>query len=84
MKSKLKDLARAAGCCDFGEFKCTAPTAIGGRRHDVDICIADIVAALNAAHIPTKASCCGHKKRPGSILLVDGREIQIKENQDDV
>lgn len=64
-------------CCDFGEFKCTVPMAINGRRQDIDICIADIVTALNAANIPTIASCCGHGKIQGNIRLVDGRELEI-------
>jgi hypothetical protein len=49
-----------------------------GRRQDVDICIADIVAALNAANIVTMASCCGHGIQDGSIVLEDGRELIIK------
>jgi hypothetical protein len=56
--------------------------AAHGRRVDVDICIADIVAALNAANIPTAASCCGHGIQNGSILLVDGRELIIKQPDD--
>jgi hypothetical protein len=51
--------------------------AIKGRRQDVDFCIADIVAALNAANIRTEASCCGHGKRPGSIILEDGRWVAV-------
>lgn len=42
-----------------------------------DPCIAKIVAALNIAGIATKASCCGHGHRPGSIVLADGRELVI-------
>ena len=44
---------------------------------DVDSCIAPIVAALNAGGVPTIASCCGHGKRPGNIILGDGRELII-------
>lgn len=44
----------------------------------MDICIADIVAALNAANIVTMASCCGHGIQDGSIVLEDGRELIIK------
>jgi hypothetical protein len=64
-------------CCYFGEYKCQVPMPINGRRQDIDFCIADIVAALNAANIETIASCCGHKKIDGSILLKDGRIITI-------
>ena len=39
-----------------------------------DPCIADVVAALNAAGIETVASCCGHRSPvPGCISLADGR-----------
>ena len=42
-----------------------------------DPCIAPIVSALNAAGIRTIASCCGHNKMDGSILLADGRDLRI-------
>lgn len=44
---------------------------------NVDRCIAPLVVALNAAGVPTAASCCGHGYRPGNIALRDGREIVI-------
>lgn len=50
---------------------------IGGQPVEVDIEIAPIVAALNAAGVPTRASCSGHGKRPANIALRDGREIII-------
>jgi len=53
---------------------------IGGRRCEIDLCIADIVAALNAANIKTVASCCGHGKKIGVIGLSDGRHINIYPN----
>jgi hypothetical protein len=65
------------GCCDVGSYACQVPMPLNGRRQDIDICIADIVAALNAANIITKASCCGHSKQDASILLDDGRRIEI-------
>ena len=64
-------------CCAIGSYKCQVPMPIKGRRQDIDFCIADIVAALNAANIPTVASCCGHKKTKGSIVLEDGRELIV-------
>lgn len=68
-------------CCECGTYECQIPMALGGRRVDVDFCIADIIAALNAANIPTVASCCGHfygvGGTPGRISLVDGRELKI-------
>ena len=76
-------------CCAIGTYEHTVPMAIMGRRHDVDYCVADIVAALNAANITTGGSCCGHGHMDGSILLEDGRELKviwnnyIKENQEE-
>jgi hypothetical protein len=43
----------------------------------VDKCIASIVDALNKGGIKTVASCCGHGKRPGNIVLGDGRELIV-------
>ena len=65
-------------CCGFGEFECDVPMPIAHRVRCIDYCIADIVAALNAANIITTASCCGHSKIDGIISLEDGREIIIK------
>ena len=64
-------------CCDMGTYECQIPMPIKGRRVDIDFCIADIVAALNAAGIITVASCCGHGKMPGNIALEDGRELEV-------
>ena len=64
-------------CCPMGSYECTVPMAIRGRRQDIDFCIADIVAALNAANIRTVESCCGHMKLPGDIMLEDGRILKI-------
>ena len=50
---------------------------LNGRLQSIDYCIADLVAALNAANIRTVASCCGHGKIPASIVIEDGREISI-------
>jgi len=55
---------------------------INGRRHDIDFCVADIVAALNAANIITTMSCCGHDEKDGIICLQDGREIRIANVKD--
>lgn len=51
---------------------------LNGRRQDIDYCVADIVAALNAANIRTVASCCGHGIMNGKILLEDGRTLKIE------
>ena len=44
----------------------------------IDFCIADIVKMLNRCGVVTIASCCGHGKRNGEILLQDGRKLIIK------
>jgi len=64
-------------CCEMGSYDHTVPQDARGWRIETDLCIADIVAALNAANIPTEASCCGHGEMLGSILLEDGRHILV-------
>ena len=64
-------------CCDIGSYSCQIPMSIAGRVRWIDYCIADIVAALNAAGIETVASCCGHGQIPGEVNLMDGREITV-------
>ena len=44
---------------------------------EVDSCIAALVEALNYSGVETVASCCGHGRNPGSIILADGRELLI-------
>ena len=65
-------------CCDIGDFSCQVPMAIRGRTVYIDYCISDIVSALNANGIETRASCCGHEKIDGRISLEDGRDIILK------
>jgi hypothetical protein len=48
----------------------------------VDSCIAPIVKALNDGEILTDASCCGHGKMFGSIILADGRELLISPDRE--
>jgi hypothetical protein len=66
-------------CCEMGSYECQVPMPIGGRRVDVDFCIADITCALNAANLPTVASCCGHGGESiARIDLEDGRVLRIQ------
>lgn len=51
---------------------------INGRVCSIDYCIHRIVSALNAANISTVASCCGHQKLRGNIVLEDGRTLLIQ------
>lgn len=48
------------------------------KTKPIDRCIAPVVAALNVSGLPTAASCCGHGKSLGSIVLADGREILVR------
>ena len=53
------------------------------RVEGIDWCIHWLVAALNAANIPTVASCCGHGTRPGVINLEDGRALMVFDTTED-
>ncbi len=64
-------------CCSMGSYNCQVPMSINGRTQGIDYCIADIVAALNAANIITVASCCGHGRIKAIISLEDGREVYV-------
>lgn len=64
-------------CCECGSYEHQVPMPINGIRQDIDVCISDIVAALNAANIATSASCCGHGKQHGTITMEDGRELSV-------
>ena len=68
--------------CPVGSYDHQVPMPLKGRRQDVDLCLADLVAALNAANIGTAASCCGHGQMPGNIMLDDGRVLTIESNAD--
>ena len=46
----------------------------------IDGCIASIVEALNKDGVRTIASCCGHEKIDGSIILADGRELLVRDD----
>ena len=58
------------------DLSCTGETRWVAKP--IDRCIATIVEALQCAGIDMRASCCGHGRRPGEILLQDGRILQIK------
>lgn len=65
-------------CCDMGTYRCQIPQPINGRVRGIDFCIADIVAALNAANIGTVASCCGHGDESIAVIsLADGRQLHV-------
>ena len=64
-------------CCGMGTYECQIPMPIKGRIQGIDYCIADVIAALNAANIITVASCCGHGRVPARVDFEDGRAIII-------
>jgi len=47
----------------------------------IDPCLVPIITVLNEGGIETIASCCGHGRRPGSIILKDERELIICRNR---
>ena len=64
-------------CCPAGSYDCQVPVKIKNKVVSVDICVADIVTALNAGGIETVASCCGHDKYTGDVALKDGRMLML-------
>lgn len=44
----------------------------------IDACVAPLVAALQAAGIDMRGSCCGHGEMDGDIALQDGRILVVK------
>ena len=57
---------------------------INGKVQCIDWCIHRIVAALNAGGVRTVASCCGHDKMDGNIILEDGRVLIIRNMKADL
>lgn len=47
------------------------------KRAQIDQAVADIVWALQRSGIAMRGSCSGHGKRPGEILLADGRVLRV-------
>ena len=63
--------------CEWGD---TILIRINGTNRGIDRCIAPIIKALNKSGFITVASCCGHGKQPGNIVLKDGQELFICPN----
>ena len=55
---------------------CTLCNRIPGDG-GIDPCIIPLIKALNDGGVESIASCCGHGRRPGNIVLKDGRELVI-------
>lgn len=73
----MSENVKPTKCCGVGEYLCQIPMPLNGRIQGIDYCISDIIAALNAANITTVASCCGHNKFKGSVMLIDGRFLEV-------
>lgn len=74
----IGDFVKKDGHCSMGSYKHQIPMPINGKVRGIDYCIADIVAALNAANITTSMSCCGHGNlKKNIIMLDDGRNIKV-------
>lgn len=77
-KSTLQRGVRPQACCAMGSYECQVPMPLNGRLQSIDYCIADVVAALNAAGLRTLASCCGHGDESRAVVtLADGRDLRI-------
>ena len=68
-------------CCSMGTYNHTVSMPINGRLQSIDVCISDIVAALNAANIKTLGSCCGHGKILPSVILEDDVYIILADRE---
>ncbi len=66
---------------DGGDYTNTTIIFLSGRTRNIDKCLVPLIKALNYAGMVTVASCCGHGKRPGSVILADGRELLICPDQ---
>ena len=71
-------IRRPESCSPCGSYECSVPMSLNGRVHSIDLCLAHIIAALNAGGVETRASCCGHGMQDGSIVLADGRELVVR------
>ena len=71
-------LVKPSKCTPIGTYGCVVPVQCKDKVIYVDFCIAPFVVALNTAGLQTAASCCGHGKMPGNILLEDGTSIIIE------
>lgn len=74
---------KCSECGNVGEYKNVVPMPVLGRVQYIDRCVADLVAALNAANITTVASCCGHgDPSKAFVMLEDGRVLQVFQTKD--
>ena len=78
-----RDDHNPADCRDTKEVAVTVPAGLSCTGKDrfaikpIDKCLADIVEALNNKGIKTNGCCCGHGIGKGSLILNDGRIIEV-------
>jgi len=69
------------GTNELVKVKIPADLACSGKSYwremYIDRCISSLVMALQKGGIDMRASCCGHGKGNGKILLQDGRKLTI-------
>ena len=53
---------RPIKCCKLGTYECQIPMPIKRRIEYIDYCVADIVAALNAANLVTGPVVAGTER----------------------
>lgn len=79
--SEFKDVTWADPTCREAQMVVLERDATGRPTVWCDPEIADLVRALNAGGVRTIASCSGHGEKNGSILLADGRELVIVDQE---
>lgn len=83
MGTDARSVTPACPCRETVAVWCWVPAGLShtgeGRWKEckIDRCVADLVEALQDAHIWTSGSCCGHGVEDGNILLEDGRVLTV-------
>lgn len=65
-----------------GDLTASCPVEMRWKMLPIDMCIAELVRALNASGHSTTSACCGHGEAPGVIGLADGRALLVVETTD--
>ena len=64
-------------CCDCGSYEHCIPMSVNNKVVHIDLCVAQLVASLEAGGMRPVASCCGHGTTPPSVLLDDDTWIVV-------
>ena len=87
-KSQGNPAVECIGTCGYNADDRETAMVVVQRADDgtptvwCDPCLEPLVRALNEGGLPTVASCCGHRHRPGRITLADGGELFIAADYD--